>query len=195
MKKSDIMTISFGLPGSGKTTIAAWEAKKYLRKGLPVWSNVPIKGCYKLDAKTDIGKYDISDGLVIIDEAGAEFSNRKFKTNFTDEAMRWWRLHRHAGMRCSIYSQDWDDSDITYRRLSFRFYLVKKSLLPFFVCRVPIRRKFGINDVTKEPCSEYRFDHPIIRLFSTQRFFGPRVWKLFDSWEMPKLPEKVWETW
>ena len=145
------MTITFGLPGSGKTTLAAWEARKYLRKKLPVWSNVPIKGAYVLNAKTDIGKFDVSDGLVIIDEAGAEFSNRKFKTNFTDEAMSWWRLHRHAGMRCSIYSQSWDDSDITFRRLSYQFFLCKKSVIPFFICRIPIRRKFGINDVTKEP--------------------------------------------
>lgn len=194
-KKNDIVEVYFGLPGSGKTTLAAATAYKYLREGYPVWSNVPIKGCYKLDPKTDLGVYKVECGLVILDEAGAEFSNRAFKTNFTSESMKWWRLHRHAGMACMILSQSWDDSDITFRRLSYRFRYVQKSLIPWMVNVIPIRRRQGINEISQEPSVEYRFDPFLIRLFTTKKIFGPRYWHMFDSWDMPPLKEKKWEKW
>ena len=194
-KKNDILTIYFGLPGSGKTTVAASLAKKYLKAGYPVWSNVPIRGCYELNPKTDLGEYEVENGLIIIDEAGGEFCNRNFKNNFTVESMKWWRLHRHAGMACVILSQSWDDSDLTFRRLAYRFYYVQKSLIPWMVNILPIRRRQGINDVTKEPCTEYRFDHVLVRLFTTKKVFGPLYWKMFDSWDMPKLKKKTWKKW
>lgn len=194
-RKNDILEVYFGLPGSGKTTLAAATAYKFLRHGYPVWSNDPIKGCFKLDPKTDIGEFEIERGLVIIDEAGGQFSNRNFKNNFTASAMDWWRRHRHAGMTCIILSQSWDDSDITFRRLSYRFRYVQKSLFPWMVNIIPIRRSQGINEVTQEPCVKYRFDPLLFRLFTTRRLFAPKYWHMFDSWEMPKLKPKKWELW
>ena len=41
----------------------------------------------KLDTKLDIGKFDIHDGRVIIDEAGVEYNNRDFK-NFSREQLK-----------------------------------------------------------------------------------------------------------
>ena len=70
--------VYFGVPGSGKTTFAAWVAKRVLKKGGRVWSNVPIKGTIKLNPADDIGKYLIQDGHVLIDEAGVEYNNRDF---------------------------------------------------------------------------------------------------------------------
>ena len=63
-KKNDILTIYFGLPGSGKTTVAASLAKMYLKAGYPVWSNVPIRGCYELNPKTDLGEYDDANATI-----------------------------------------------------------------------------------------------------------------------------------
>ena len=60
--------------------------KKDIKKGLTVWSNVPITGTKKLDPKADIGNFMICDGRVIIDEAGIEYNNRDFK-KFTDKAL------------------------------------------------------------------------------------------------------------
>ncbi|MDO4957601.1 MAG: hypothetical protein Q4E60_11370, partial [Bacteroidales bacterium] len=77
-----VLNVWFGVPGSGKTTFAAWLAKKDLKYGIDVWSNTPITGCIEFNPQEDIGKYMISNGHVIIDEAGIEYDSRNFK-NFT----------------------------------------------------------------------------------------------------------------
>lgn len=181
-----ILSIYFGVPGSGKTTLAAALTKKHMRKGGVVFSNVPLKGAYRY-CKDDLGKYDISDCLVILDEASIEFNSRKFKT-MTEEAISFFKLHRHYRTRVCAFSQSWEDCDATIRRVAFDYNLVRKSLIPFVVDVVPIRRRVGVNDLTKEICDEYRFDHWLIRLFTTKRYFAPLYWKMFDSWEAPKLP-------
>jgi len=72
--------------------ISSWILKsKYWKRRLPVYSNVPITGAYKLDPQHDIGKYMIVNGKVIIDEAGIEYNNRSFKT-FPPEAIYWYTL-------------------------------------------------------------------------------------------------------
>lgn len=50
----------FGLPGSGKSTYLAKIAKGYLKKGIKVYSNFYVKGCYHLDFD-DLGVHDYSD--------------------------------------------------------------------------------------------------------------------------------------
>ena len=62
--------VYFGAPGSGKSTMACRLALQALKQRRKVYSNVEIKNCLELDPRADIGKYEISNGLVIIDEAG-----------------------------------------------------------------------------------------------------------------------------
>ena len=71
--------IYFGVPGSGKTTLAAKIVLENLKRGVKTYTNVPIKGGLLFDA-SNIGTFDISDGEMILDEAGIQFNNRKFKT-------------------------------------------------------------------------------------------------------------------
>ena len=182
----------FGVPGSGKTTIASWLARNELKKkkgNRKVWSNVPIKGTYKLD-KEDLGRYNISDGRIILDECGTEFDNRNFKKNFTDEQVKFFKLHRHYGVDINCFSQFWNDIDIKLRNLSTKLYLLKKSVIPFFIVRKEIGKKISINKETKEIIDEYYF-----KKLATKWYFAPKVWKMFVTDERPELPEKVWETW
>lgn len=192
MKKANTLSIYFGVPGSGKTTLAAAFTKKY-SKICPVYSNVPIKGAFKINKK-DIGFNHIQDCLLILDECSIEYNSRAYK-DMPLPTISWFKLHRHYRAKCILFSQSWNDCDITLRRLAFDYYIVKPSLIPFFICAVPIRRRISINETTKEPCDEYRFDHPLVRLFTTKRYFAPKYWKMFDSWEAPQLPKKVYDTW
>jgi len=78
-----VLNVYFGVPGSGKTTFAAhltrWALhenalirfcrrhqnvftrfilnSKYLKRRIPVYSNVPITGAYQLNPQLDIGRY------------------------------------------------------------------------------------------------------------------------------------------
>ena len=181
--------IYFGVPGSGKTTFAAWIAKRCIKRNIPVWSNVPIKGTYQVNPQQDIGKYLIAGGHLIIDEAGIEYNNRDFK-NFSKESTYFYKYHRHYKVSVHIFSQGFDDMDKKLRTLATKLYVYKKSLIPFFIHRYEISKKVGINELTKEICDEY-YKRP----FSGKWIFSPILWKLFDSYSYKELPEKAWKSW
>ena len=176
-----VLNVYFGVPGSGKTTFAAYLAKQSMRESRvitwarnhpgkfsgwlldrtplfkrsePVYSNVPITGSYQLDPKDDIGKVMVEDGRVIIDEAGIEYNNRAYKT-FSPAAIYWYKYHRHYKCPVDVFSQSYEDMDITLRRLAQNYFVVKKSLLPRFVVCKRIRRKVGIDENTHQIIDHY----------------------------------------
>ena len=83
-----MISLYFGLPGQGKTTILAMLAlqaskdKRYKH----VYSNIPlrIEGVTYIDNKC-IGKYDLSDCLILIDEGTIFADSRDFKSFGADK--------------------------------------------------------------------------------------------------------------
>lgn len=211
------LNVYFGVPGSGKTTYAAYLARCASResivirlckrfpcrftnwilagncwkRALPVWSNVPIAGTYRLNAREDIGQVMIQDGKMIIDEAGVEFNNRDYKS-FPKPAIRFFKYHRHYGVSVDVFSQSFEDMDVTLRRLAQNFYVVKRSVLPWFVVTKRIRRKVGIDDNTHQLCDHYFFGLPVL---DTKWIFCPPLWKMFNSYDFDELPPKEWIYW
>lgn len=212
-----VLNVYFGVPGSGKTTFAAYLAKCFLKQSRlitwaekhpnrfsvwllnsgflkrksPVYSNVPITGCYVLDPKEDVGKHMMVNGKVIIDEAGIEYNNRNFKS-FPPEAVYWFKYHRHYQCSVDVFSQSYEDMDITLRRLAQNYFVVKKSILPFFIVCRRIKRKVGIDDNTHQIIDKYYFGLPVI---SCKWIFAPPLWKLFNSFSRKALPDKEWSVW
>lgn len=206
------LNVYFGVPGSGKTTYAAYLAKAAAKESIvirlcrrfpcrftnwildgnnwkrsyPVWSNVPISGTLRLNAKEDLGVHMIQNGKIIIDEAGVEFNNRDYKA-FPKPAIKFFKYHRHYGVSVDVFSQSFEDMDVTLRRLAQNFYVVRKSLLPFFVTTKRIRRRVGIDDKTHQLCDWYSFGLPV---FDTKWIFCPPLWKMFNSYDFEDLPEK-----
>lgn len=183
------LDVYFGVPGVGKTTVAAYLARNDLKKKKAVWSNVPIVGAKCLFPEEDIGKYLISNGRVIIDEAGIQYNNRNFK-KFSNEATEFFKLHRHYKLNISVFSQGYNDFDKKIRDLAQRLYILKASILPFFIVSTRIRKKIGINELTKDIVDEYYLSR-----FEFKLIFSPPLWKLFSSWDHPSLPEKEWLSW
>lgn len=182
------LTVVYGGPGSGKSTYAAFVARKALAAGYPVFSNVPIKGCFEIN-KSDIGLWHIPSGLLIIDEAGVEYNNRNFKKNFSgssqDSALEWWKKHRHEGVECIICSQGFNDMDKKLQTLGSHYYIVRHSLIPGMITIRQIRKRPQIDDKTHQPIDYYDWQP-----FSKKRIFMRPLWKYFDSFDKMNLPIK-----
>lgn len=188
MKPSNSFDIYFGVPGSGKTTFAAWLAKKRLKKKGKVFSNVSIKGAYKVDRK-DIGAYDISNALLIFDEVGVEYNNRDF-SKFTDRELYFFKFHRHYHVDVALFSQDWEDMDKKLQKLATRLFYIRKSIIPFCFSRRLIFKTIGIDKETHQIVENYKFSWLHRRII-----FAPVVWKMFNSHDRKEFPKKDFPVW
>lgn len=179
--------IFFGAPGSGKSTHAASVVYRNLRKGFPTFANFDVLGAYRYDTKEDLGEYDISECDLIIDEAGIDYNNRQYKV-MPLKQIDWFKKYRHHKVRdIYIYSQSFEDMDITLRRLAVEMYHVKRSIIPFLMYTRRIGVDFDIDDETHQAIDKYWFIP-----FSKRYYFMPLYWHMFDSWEAPKLKPKRW---
>lgn len=197
----------FGLPGVGKTSflakIAFLENRRIKRgksKYKRVYSNFSCTGCYRLNFQ-DLGHYDMSDSLILIDEITLEADSRDFKS-FSQHLKQFFVLHRHYSCDIIYFCQQYDGLDKKIRDLTFDLWYVKK-LGPFTMAR-RIYRCLDINEDTKEIVQGYRFPGLIETLFSflfpwlfkLRRWcFRPRYYKYFDSWErisLPPYPARPW---
>ena len=124
--KKCTIDLYFGVPGAGKTTWAAHLAHDALKRKRPVFSNVYIRGAYEYD-KSDLGINLIENALVIVDEAGLEFDNRKM--SMTNEEIYFFKYHRHYQNDVVFFSQGLD-VDIKIRKLAQHLYLLVPSLIP-----------------------------------------------------------------
>lgn len=184
------LNVYYGAPGSGKSTLAAFWASKAIKAGIPVYSNLPISGCFVLD-KSDIGKWNIQGpALVIFDEAGAEFNSRNFKANFTLDQIKWYKYHRHENCQVIIFSQGFDDMDKILRTLATNMFIVRKGIFKT-VKYERIDKYPDIDDMTHQPIDYYGFTRS-----GSGRIYAPAVWKMFNSFEKLGLPDKPsWEIW
>lgn len=182
------LSIWYGAPGSGKSTVAAFFALKGLASGVPVYSNMPIKGTYYFN-KNDIGRYLIENCLVLIDEAGVDYNSRNFKSNFTPDQIKWFKYHRHERAQVMIFSQGFDDMDKILRTLGTEMYVVRKGFFRTITYR-RIRKRPDIDEITHKPDDLYSFEP-----FSKRRIFAPAVWHAFDSFSRLGLPEKEFPLW
>ena len=186
-KPGNRFDVYFGVPGSGKTTFAAYLAKKRIKRKGIVLSNVNIKGTYEVE-RSDIGNYMIKDCLLLIDEAGIDYNNRNFadkKEKMTKEEIYFYKYHRHYNVDIAIFSQGYDDMDKKLRTLATRYYIVKKSILPGFITRKLINKVIGIDDNTKQIIDKYSF-----AIFGTKWIYCPKLWKMFNSTSYKEMPVK-----
>lgn len=122
-----------GMPGSGKTYALVATAHKALKEGRPVFSNIAIKGTYKITFQ-DLIDYKFPHGAVIlIDEAGRGFNARKWK-ELPDEIFDLFTLHRHLGLDMYIAAQNFGYIDSQLRKVIELTYWCKNHFwLPFHV--------------------------------------------------------------
>lgn len=179
----------FGKKGSGKTTLIAKLTYRYLKKGVPVYSTVPIPGAYFFDVK-EIGFSMFPENCVIfIDEVGMIWDNRNFK-NFMTEVRDYFKLQRHYKNTVYLFSQSFD-VDIKLRNLTDSMYLVRTYFNVISVAR-RVDRNITIVHPSGEGESRIADDlnfAPLLALWTRPvRLTWIPTWvKYFDSFEVPEL--------
>ena len=177
------INIYMGGTGAGKSTYSAYLSKQYLKKGLNVYSNVEIKGTKKITLD-DLFNYNISDGLVIFDEAGLEFDSRNFKA-FKDNYVKFFKLHRHYNLDIALFTQFYDDVDKKIRNITKNIFHIKKSIFPRFIA---LRRIHSY--ITVDENNDIVLKYQYASLLSIKRIYAPRYYKYFNSFHRIELPEK-----
>ena len=181
-----MISLYFGSPGSGKSTAAARIAYKNYGKR-PVYSNFNCAFTRRFDVKQLGFSHFPRGSLILVDEAGICFNNRRFK-EMPKQTIEFLKLHRHYGVDIIFFSQSWEDVDITIRRLAVRLFYIRK--LPFFTM---VRRvnSFVFVDKKENQIKEgYRFMSLLSFLFFScpvRFFFRPFYYFMFDSYEAPEL--------
>lgn len=169
----------FGVPGAGKSTVATSIALDYLKRNRRVFANFEVSGTtFITKEQITYSNNDLNNCLLIIDEVGIDYNNRGFKTNFTTEALKLFKKHRHKNIDIVIFSQDYEDMDKKLRDLSTRFYLIKKSVIPFFIKTRLITKYIGIDKESKQIIDEYSFVP-----FGSKYIYMPRTWKAFNTYD------------
>ena len=187
----------FGLPGCGKSTLLAAKAYAAVRKGkyLNVYSNVKLAIPGVTFIENDcIGKYDLSDCLLLIDEATLFADSRSYKS-FDHGKLLYFLEHRHYNADIILFTQQWDGVDRKIRVITDRVYYVYKGLIFGKWFTTYYRIPYGIiipdpklaGDKLGEIVQGYCKPNILVRLFAP-KLFRPAYYKYFDSWERPYLP-------
>lgn len=192
------VSLYFGLPGAGKTTILSYLAKKAIKQGRyrNVYSNVRLNifGVTYID-NSCIGRYDLSDCLILIDEATLFADSRDYKS-FGKDKITYFLEHRHYNADIVLFTQQWDGVDRKIRVITDRVYYVYKGIflgkwfsryyrIPYGII-IPDPKKDTsekLGDIVQGYCKP----NFLIRLFSPW-IYRPSYYRYFDSWERPVLP-------
>lgn len=198
------VSLFFGLPGSGKTSIMTSKAIKAVRskKYDNVYCNVRIGvfGVTYIDNDV-IGKYDLSNCLILIDEATLFADNRDHK-NFSREKIEYFLLHRHYNADIILFTQQWDGIDRKIRVITDRVYYVYKGFftghwfskyyrIPYGII-IPDPKSKNSGEKLGEIVQGYCKPSIFVRMFATW-VFRPKLYPYFDSWQhksLPKLPAR-----
>lgn len=191
-----MISLYFGLPGCGKTTLLSKFALDACRKGRKVYGNIPlaIQGYTRIDNNC-VGHYDLSDSLLLIDE-GTLFANSRKFASFSDEMTSFFLLHRHYRCDIIIFTQQWDGLDKRIRVITDRVYYVYKTpALGLWFTRF-YRVPYGIIIPDPKKSDSEKLGE-IVQGYCKPGFFGrlfcgllyrPKYYKYFNSWDAPVLP-------
>lgn len=195
------VSLYFGLPGCGKTTLMCSFALKAVasRQYKNVFCNVPLNvlGVTYIDNDC-IGRYDLSDGLLLIDEATLFADSRDFKS-FGKDRLQYFLEHRHYNVDIKLFTQQWDGVDRKIRVITDRVYYVYKGWLTGHWLTRYYRIPYGIIIPTSSKNKHNSGEHlgEIIQGYCKPNFFvrllcprlyRPKYYKYFDSWDRPPLP-------
>lgn len=199
-----MVSLYFGLPGCGKTTLLSKFAIKAIngKKYENVYCNIPLEidGLIRID-ENDLGIYQLENGLIIFDESTIAFDSRNFNKR-SKNILDFFMLHRHYNTDIVLFAQGWDTCDKRIRQITDRVYYVYKGKLTghWFTKYWPIpydilfpdpkRGNEGLGQIIQG----YKKPPLLTRIFA-RTLYRPRYYKYFDSWSAPRLKELPKDRW
>lgn len=187
----------FGNAGCGKTTILTALALKYskqIHKGKgryrQIWTNaeeINSSMCDHDDLSGLGSEYVFAPySLLLWDETGIDHNNRSYKT-FPKPLIRVVKKHRHLKIDMVLVSQDFEDVDITFRRMVNRLWYCRR-LGPFTYCKRVY--KYLDPDENGQFVVKYRYPYWYEYLLhfgeNAQFFFRPFYYGYFDTYHIGK---------
>lgn len=188
-----MISMVFGTPGSGKTTLGAWCAVR-AASGRPLRAagrsmqdfgsynhiytnfavNIPGVRKWSLDM---MGKDVCSNSLMVIDEVAQIWDARNFKT-FDADVKAWFALHRHYKSDVILISQGYNDVDLRIRNCAEQTFLLEPWYLGFSKLTAIVkyaRLEMGtINEGYEEDGSSL--------------IYRPALYPYFDTYAAPSRP-------
>jgi len=183
--KGNIVLI-FANIGSGKTTLLAKIAQDELRrikKGvssyIDIVSNVHIKGVkYVPDIRELLKQGMLIDTLILLDEGSIVYNNRAM--NLTKMEIEEFKLIRHYECSLVVLSQDFEDIDITLRRLYTQIFILKN--IGNVINMKKVKKFITIDEETQSFVNGYEYTS---FLFGNTFIYRPFYYHLFDSYTTP----------
>ena len=144
-----------------------------------------------------IGKYELRDCLLLIDEATL-FADSRAHKEFSKSRMEYFLEHRHRNADIFLFTQQWDGVDRKIRTITDRVFYIKKGLLlghwisscyriPYDII-IPDPKKAAGGEKLGEIIQGYCKPPWFVRLFC-QRIYRPKYYPYFDSWELDPFPD------
>ena len=158
-----MITMLIGGQGSGKSVQAVVMARKYLKKGYTVYSNLYIKDTYKIELD-DLMRYELKENCVVVLDEGASMGlgsrGTSYKKNNKDNIIELFTMHRHYKIKdIIVVSPSFSDVLPIIRDNANRILLVKKSIFNLlgFNCVREIGRAVSLqnNGGCQEPSMTY----------------------------------------
>lgn len=183
-----------GHKGSGKTTHMAKTIQKYNKLGWKVFCNKSMPGSYFIET-SDIGRYKFPpNSLVIVDEAGIYFNNRKWK-ELGMGVIKYMKLSRHEKNKLILYTQSSHEIDVSFMRVCDKLHLISNWKQVIGKVR---HLKYKQVLIPASDTAEARITDDLVAinplLGGISFYLMPIYWKYFDSFDSQiDLEEKEFE--
>lgn len=188
------ISIIVGNQGAGKSCLGVIKAREYMKKGYPVFSNLPLKGAYKFEKENLMVNEFYKDAVLLFDEGatyGLGSRGEQYKKNTTKGIVEMFTMHRHYNIKeIIIISPNFTDIIPAVRDNATQITVVKRGFLSLvgLISKRDVIRNYSIDEMANELKYAYKW-----KGFSLWWFKPSKAYEYFDSWVRKPLEPKKWE--